>query len=259
MNRKKILIPIIILTAIIILLIIILNPSHRYKKMSVSESKWESIKRSREENSNLVLESIKFNDYNLIIDKDNSKIYYSVVNDNKTKYNPNISYTVTENSARLAILQEEITSGKIQANYEFKLMIYNNSQYHIYSLICMDFPVLNISCDIKSEKDLKNLQADIYLFDNLSNMPNKVTRSRGKLDILENGEYKLSLNMLSPGKDKRKNNISLFGMNPYNEYTLYPLNDEKSMTNEGHYIELFVNNEYVGLYSLEHFKPDNKK
>ena len=60
MSRKKILIPVIVFTAIIIILILILNPSHKYKNLSLNESKWNSIKESRIENKNLVLEDIKF-------------------------------------------------------------------------------------------------------------------------------------------------------------------------------------------------------
>lgn len=224
--------------------------------MSVIKSKWESIKNSRQESTSLVLDSIKFNDYNLIIDENKSTLYYSVINNSKTKYNPNISFNVAEENVKLVILQDEITDEKVQSNYEFKLMIYSKNEYHIYKLVCIDFPILNISYNEKNQDKLKNIQVNMYMFDNLSDVPNRTTISRGKLDKLENGEYKLSLNMMSPGKNKRKNNISIFGMDPHHEYTLLPVDNEEKTSHE-HYVELFINNEYVGLYSLEHFKPDN--
>ena len=78
-NRMKIIIPVVIFTAIIIILIIMLNPSHEYNKLIVSESKWNSIIESRTENKELVLEDIKFNDYKLIIDEQNNTLFYSLV------------------------------------------------------------------------------------------------------------------------------------------------------------------------------------
>ncbi|HCC03379.1 MAG TPA: hypothetical protein DEP51_00760, partial [Clostridiales bacterium] len=65
MSRRNILIAVSIFTAIVIILIIVMNPSHKYNKLSVSENKWNSIKDSRTENNSLVLEVIRFNDYKL--------------------------------------------------------------------------------------------------------------------------------------------------------------------------------------------------
>lgn len=261
MNRKKILIPIIILTVIIILLIVLEFPRHRYKNMFVNKSKWESLQNSLEENTELMFESIKFNDYNLIIDEQNSKIYYSLVESSKTKYNPSISYTIADENAKLAILQDEITFENIQENYEFKLMIYNDSYYHVYSLICVDYPMINISYEQKNEEELKNISVNISIFDNVSNISNRTIISRGKIEILENNEYTLSLSMMSPGKNKRKNSISIFGMSPHNKYKLsYEDNETKEEKTENtQYVELFINSQYQGLYSLEQLikKEDN--
>ena len=79
MYKKKMLIPVIVFTAIIIVLVVVLNPSNKYNKLTVSESKWNTILESRIENKNLVLESIRFNDYKLIIDEKNNTLYYSWV------------------------------------------------------------------------------------------------------------------------------------------------------------------------------------
>ena len=93
MSRKKILIPLIIFTTIIIILIIVLNPSNKYSKLSINESKWNSIKQTPIENKNMILEDIVFNDYKLIIDEKNEILYYSLVNDSQNKYNPNVTYS----------------------------------------------------------------------------------------------------------------------------------------------------------------------
>ena len=250
MSRNKILISIIIFTALIITLIVVLNPSNKYKKLSINESKWNSIQKSRVENKKLVLEDIKFNDYKLIIDETNNTLYYSIVNDTKNKYNPNVSYTTNNKDVRLAILSDEISDEKIKSNYQFKLMIYNDKEYHIYTLKITDLPILNISYNSKDEIKQKNIPMEMYLFDNLSNIPNKITISDGQIRKSENG-YVFSLHMLTPGKNKRENKLSILNMKPSSEYTLTAANNETEKNiNRNHIVELFINNEYKGVYSV---------
>ena len=54
MDRKKILVPLIIFMSFILVLIIVLNQNQKYNKLSVSESKWISIQESRTENRKLI-------------------------------------------------------------------------------------------------------------------------------------------------------------------------------------------------------------
>lgn len=262
MNRMKIIIPVIIFTAIIIILIILLNPSHEYNKLIVSESKWNSIIESRTENNKLALEDIKFNDYKLIIDEKNNTLYYSLVNDSQNKYNPNVSYRLNNKNVKLAILSEEITDEKVKNNYQFKVMIYDEKEYHIYNLKCTDLPILNINYDKNEEVKQKNIPMEMYLFDNLSNLSNRITISSGNLKVNED-KYTFSLHMLTPGKNKRDNNLSILNMKPNSEYILTKLDnlqlqeDTNNIENKQHRVELFLNNEYKGVYSLGYIEENN--
>ena len=244
MSRRNIFIFISLFTAIAIILLIILNSTHKYIKLSISESKWNNIKESRTENKNLVLEEIKFNDYKLIIDEKNSTIYYSLINESQNKYNPNVSYSANK-GVKLAFLSDEITAEKVKNNHEFKIIIYDEKEYHIYNLKCTDFPILNISYDKSEEINKKNIQMEMYLFDNLSNIPNKITISRGKIKT-EDDNYIFSLHMLTPGKNKRDNKLSILNMKPNSEFILTKNEPE----NKAHRVELFFNNEYKGMYYL---------
>ena len=252
MSRKKILIAVSIFTAIVVVLIIVLNPSHKYNKLSVSEKKWNSIKDSRTENNNLVLEDIRFNDYKLIIDEKSNTLYYSLINDSSNKYNPKVEYN-SNNNLKLAVLEDEITDEKIKNNHEFSIMIYNEKEYHIYNLKCTDLPILNISYNQNDETNKNSVPMEIYLFDNLSNIPNKITISRGKLKINDDN-YTFSLHMLTPGKNKRDNKLSILNMKPNSEYVLSKVNQdisqEDNLENKKHIVELFLNNEYQGIYLL---------
>ena len=251
MSRKKIIIPVIIFTSLILVLIIVLNPSHKYNKLIISESQWNVIQESRIEGKNLILEDIKFNDYKLIIDEKSNTLYYSLINDSKNKYNPDVSYSTNNKNVKLAILSDKITDEKVKSNYQFKIMIYNEKEYHIYNLKCTDLPILNISYKRNEEINQKNIPMEMYLLDNLTNIPNKITISSGKVKMNENN-YIFSLHMLTPGKNKRDNRISILNMKPNSEYILTPISNElENEMDRKHRVELFLNNEYKGVYSLQ--------
>lgn len=265
MNRKKILIPIIILIAIIIFFIIVLNLSHKLNTFAVNENKWNSIKGSRTENKNMVLENIEFNDYKLIIDEKNNTLYYSLINDSNNKYNPNVSYSVKNKNVKLVFLEEKITDEKVKSNYNFKIMIYDEKEYHIYNLKCTDLPLLNIRCNEKMEINKKNIPIEIYIFNNLSDISNRITVSNGKLKINEKS-YVFSLQIISPGKNRRDYKISILNMKPNSEYILTNVNDtlenkemqEINPENKSNKVELFLNNEYKGVYFLESINKEKK-
>ena len=68
--------------------------------------------------------------------------------------------------------------------------------------------------------------------------------------------YIFSLHMLTPGKNKRDNNLSILNMKPNSEYSLTKLDNSKlqedtdNIENKKNRVELFLNNEYKGVYSL---------
>ena len=230
-----------------------LNPSHKLNKIIVNESKWNNIKESRTESNNLILTDIKFNDYKLIIDEKNNTLYYSLINESRNKYNPNVSYNTNNKNARLVFLADKITDEKVKSNYQFNIMIYNEKEYHIYNLRCTELPILNISYN-NEEDNKKSIQMEMYLFDNLSNIPDKVTVSSGKIKENEDN-YIFSLQMLTPGKNKRDNKLSILNMKPNIEYILTRIKfDEKNqkLENKKYRVELFINNEYKGIYFLDY-------
>lgn len=137
-------------------------------------------------------------DQQMIIDEKNNTIYYSLINDSNNKYNPNISYKANTN-VKLVVLKNEITSEKIKNNYVFKIMIYDKKEYHIYDLKCTDLPVLNIRYNKSEEISKNNIPMNMYLFDNLSNIPNRIITSNGRIKV-DDDNYLLSLHFLTPRK-----------------------------------------------------------
>lgn len=266
MNKRNLLILILGVTIIIILVLTIFNQQERYQKLIISEDNLNKLTSSKLVTSNLYLENIKFNDYSLLIDEDNSTIYYSVV-DSSNKYNPLIEYKTNLDNIKIAF-SENITDTLIANNYNFKVILYNDSNYRIYNLVVTTLPIMNITYDNTSDKT-KNIPMELSLFDNNPKAFQKNTSTKGELTITENdtgkSDYRISLKMQSLGHNERENNLSILGMQKHSEYILNSLYDSEMIrrvftTNlwnelDNHednyqYVELFINNEYQGLYSF---------
>ena len=142
-------------------------------------------------------------------------------------------------------------------------MIYDEKEYHIYNLKCTDLPILNISYNGNEEISEKNIPMEMYLFDNLTNIPNKITISSGKVKM-NGSNYVFSLYMLTPGKNKRNNRVSILNMKPHHEYILTSTSEEEIQAEEedinldneqkSNRVALFINNEYKGIYFLQIYK-----
>ena len=146
------------------------------------------------------------------------KINSNVVYDETTKtyyysYNDQVPIRITEN----------ITSDKIKDNYTFR---YNNQDLKITTL-----PIMNIIKDEEYEYKISNINVDIfYDFNNY----------KGYLTILDNKNYELDfnnkkyyLNSMSDDKELIRN---IFSNNLWGK--------------KYKYIELFINGEYSGIYTL---------
>ena len=244
---KKILFGIILLLTIIsIVLILVLKHKTKYNKLIKDNNEWNNIIESRTQSTNLQLENIKFNDYTLLIDEENSTIYYSVVDVNN-KYNPLIEYDTNKKAS--IVLNNSITDEILEKNNSLKIMVYNDKYYQIYNLVVTNYPILNISYkDIENNK--RKVDVDIYIFDNHIYSPMRVVKSAGRLKIIvDHKEYSFSLKKESLGHNERENYISLFGMPKQNEYLIKAADINNK--NEK-YVQLFINNKYKGIYTFSH-------
>ena len=256
MNRKGLLITIIVLTILITIMMCIFNFTTNYVRIGINENEWNKITSSRQEDKSLKIDELFFNDYRVIIDEDDSKIYYSLINESHLKYNPDISYTLSDKSCKLVALDTPITDELIHSNYEFKMMIYNGTSYRIYNLICTDFPIVSVHYNDQDKN--KNKQTGFYIFDNLGQKTNRVTITEGKFRQIDDNTFTLSFMMMSLGNNQRENKISIFNMGPNSNYLL-----EKEVSNsqidKALKVLLFTNDNYQGIYTLSINKKNKEK
>ncbi len=220
---------------IIIGIVFILTNGTRYNKLVIDDISWNTIVNNRNNSNNIKIDNIIFNDYEMIIDNENNTIYYSIM-DIKNKYNPKIEYKINDN-IKLVI------NKRIEENIDsLKIMIYNNSDYRIYTLIVTDLPILSINY-IKGIGSIKDIELE--LFDNRIKSTQKYFKSIGRL-IIRNNEYELLLKKESIGHNKRENHVSILGMDKNGEYILKLVNERNNKNN----ILLFINNKYMGIYNI---------
>ena len=197
-------------------------------------------------NTNLVLEEINFNDYKLMID--GNTLYYSLIKDSKYSFNPKVSYVTSKENVKLAILKDEITIEKVNNDHQFKIIIYDENEYNVYTLKCTNLPILNVN--YSEEIGQKSIPMEIYLFDNMAYIPNKITISEGRIKSSDN-KIIFSLHILTPGKNRRESPKSILNMKPSKEYVLTPINVEvEEEARMARQVELFLNNEYKGRYEI---------
>lgn len=252
----------------------------RFDKLSVDEEYFDLILNSRRSASDAdLLEALFFDEQQLIFDVSSNTFYYSLEEDSKSAYNPYVEINTTYEKVSVVVLDAHITAQDIRESNVFRLLAYNGMFYHEYNLVCTTLPLMNIECD--TEIGDENVPIHMTLLDNSKGAAQKFTESDGKMHIRGGSTraypkkgYKLSLTQESMGNNVRLNKISLLGMRQDDDWILYAAyNDPEKVRNvfcsslwkntcakdnalgidngmEYRYIELFINNQYWGLYAL---------
>ena len=267
-------IEIIILTIIILTLSILLGPlsKMKYDNLVIDEDTWNNIISDRIYTKVSFINNLKFNNYDLILDGDT--YYYSV-----TSYKPKIDYK--SNYDVKVAFKNYINDELIKNNESLEMLIYTNNEYNIINIKCTTLPILSITYEDEITKE-EYINMKISLFDNSKGLVDRLISSDGLI------RYKGASTMVYPKKgyrinlrkDGNPNHISLLGLRKDDDYILYAAyNDPEKIRNvfssklwyetrydnifnlsngmEYKYVELFINNEYNGLYALG-YPIDNK-
>lgn len=243
MKKHLYLIIVLILTILLLGMVYILTEKTRYNELVASENEWNEILKDRTVTEEINIESLYFNDYPLIIDNNNNKIYYSYV-DSINKDNP-ITKIITSDKDLKVKMNKKLSDDE-HKNDDLEIVLYNDKEYRIYTLIITQNPIINLNYeDITSGTTV----GDILVIDNKVGATQKVIRSAASITLIENQSYLISMRTESVGRNKRKNDISVFGITVNHEFELI----NKDITDSSNTpLDLFINNEYVGVYLLEY-------
>lgn len=260
-------------------LICFLGNPLRLEDISVSEEQLDALISSRHVSDSSMLDALFFDGQQLVFDASSDTFYYSLVEGSKNGYNPYIKKKTADKDVSLAVPDAQITAEDIRENRTLRLIAFDATAYYEYSLKCTTLPLMNIEC--AEEIGDEDVSMHMTLFDNRIGAAQRFTESDGDIHIRGGSTtaypkkgYKLSLTKESLADNKRLNKVSLLGMRQDDDWILYAAyNDQEKIRNvfssnlwkntcagdnslgidngmEYKYIELFINNQYWGLYAL---------
>ncbi|MCQ2548452.1 MAG: CotH kinase family protein [Lachnospiraceae bacterium] len=263
-----------------IYLIFGLNQRISYANNVVSVETYEDIIGSDRVNDTDFSVDLFFNEQNLIATSANHCFYYSLVEGSKNANNPYIEIKSGEyNNLKVAFCEEQITDTVIKNNVKIPFVIFNDEIMCEFSLICTTLPLIHIS--VNEEIGDYPAEMEMYLFDNSTDGRNRVLDSGGEIKLrgattrnYPKKSFRISLTQESVGGNERLYDRSLLGLRQDEDWILYPAyNDQEKIRNvfsqnlwkyscstdnrqgietgcEYQYAELFINDEYYGLYAL---------
>lgn len=248
-----------------------------YTECIADETLYQKVAAGRQENEELLL-GLYFDEQELFYEDNTKTFYYSLVEGNSAAYTPEVDWKSESEGVRVCFLNE-ITESGIEQNEVIPIVVYSDDYYYIYNLKCTTLPLMNIN--VKAEITKIEIPMELTLFDNRKGAVNRVTNSTGTIKVrgasssrLLKTSYRVSLTAESLGENTRANHVSLLGMRQDEDWILYtPFNDQEKVRNvfntnlwtetcgannedgiqtgiEYKYFELFVNDEYMGLYAL---------
>lgn len=259
--------------------------SYNYSEIVVSTEACNALTTSLSDCSDMISE-LEFNNQTLILDGDT--FYYSIVEDDDSALSPKISLISDYSDLHLSAypsssdmdLNTSITSDIISASVPINICVYNDTYFHNYKLICTTLPMINISCSDNIKHDTST-EMSFYLFDNSAACNEREFNSDGLINTRGNTSisfdkksFKIELTVNTPDGQRADNKSELLGLRNENEWILYSAyNDPEKIRNvfsqnlwkescstdnsfgietgnEYKYVELFINNEYWGLYAI---------
>ena len=284
MNRKATIAACIL--ALILGLTVIFMPKSRelsFLETEISEDRWDEITSTHIKNPFLSLSGITFDGNELQLDSDGKRYFYSLVQNSDTAYNPLI-YIPKESRINIATLSPNLSYESVAENQTIQLLLYTKVDYRIVDLVATTLPLMNIDTKWHPNISDKDSMTPIRLFDNSEFASERMIESDTNIHLRGSTSYfqekkSYKLNLLAP--DGSNNHLRLLGMRKDDDWILNSLygdfekvrnilaaqmwkdccseHNEMQAPNsfEYRFVELFVDNSYVGLYLLG-YKPDKK-
>lgn len=258
------------------------------QELQVSQAEYQEVTQAREPRETPLRLKIQFNEVELTFDEGTRTFYYPLTGDTKKAYNPIVGIQAdNETGYQVAVLGEPITPETIRANEELRVVVYGDGWYEEFAIVTTPLPILSLQLDDPiSNPDIGNENKDalMILYDTEPATPSsQVQVSRAQVRwrgassrIFPQKQIRLSLKVMSLGRNMRNNHLSLLGMREDDDWILYaPYNDPEKMRNllsnrlwydamasnnrfdmvngtHGKYVEVFVNGDYRGIYVLMH-------
>lgn len=255
-----------------------------FNSLQKSNTQIQDIIKDKKQTESELVDEIYFDGNKLFLDKTTDTLFYSLVEGSNTAYNPKVSWI--GNGVKVIIEDKQITDNLIENNESIEITTYKDNKYHTYNLKCTTLPLINIDVNMdslnKEDEELlvfKEIKMNFEIFDNRKDVNQRHYKYDGKINVRGNATkwyakkgFKLELKTIEV--EEQKQQISLLGLRQGKDYILYAAhNDQEKIRNVFSsnlwyescaknnsfgldngmyykYCELFLNNEYWGLYAL---------
>lgn len=270
MNNFKLKLSILITLTFLLLIILIYNGVGT----SLSFSSRKEIVKNREFKENLV-KKIKINDIECPYDKNTNTFFFTI----PSKYEgTNYALTIKlKKGYKYKILGQNLNLIKVDYNKTYKIVFYNSDYYYEANFVITNLPLVNI--EVAEEINDSDIESTIsYINQNDKNKVynfNSLIHVRGATSKnFDKKSYKFKIYNADYSEEK---NIQIKGFNYGHSFILDALYRDKSkirnlisteiwntvsrdFTNvkiNSKFVEVFINNEYMGLYLLT--EPINRR
>lgn len=278
--RKKLATTIFLVSIIVLMLNLTTEKRNLYSELCISETQKQEIVDSRVPAEMSLFTEILFDEYELMIDTGGNRLFYSLIENSNSAYNPYVEWVSEVENVNVAIVGSTISDEIIAAGKEYEVLFYTDEEYQIAKLVFTTLPLLRIDFDgDMGDEDTKPFT--FKLFDNRQQTTQRVINAEGEIRIrgrytriFPKDGYRITLYEDSLGGNRRERDVSLLGMRKDGDWLLYAgYNDAEKIRNvfssnlwkqscaanndlgidngmEYRYVELFLKEQYWGLYAL---------
>ncbi len=254
----------------------------RYSDLCITNEEYQTLIKDKTLSEEFLFQQIFFDEYALVYDRTANRLFYSLIENSSSAYNPMIDLDSSIAGTKLAIIGSEITDDIISAGTEFQMVIYTDTHYQLANLAFTTLPLISI----EYEGELIAYQGNVAemkfrLFDNRADATQRITTSIGDIHLrggvtqgYPKAGYKFTLYDDSIDENRRESNNSLLGMRKDGDWILYPAyldyervrnvfstnlwNESCGFNNicgiqngmEYKYVELILNAQYWGIYAI---------
>ncbi|MGP6140591.1 CotH kinase family protein [Jeotgalibaca sp. A127] len=283
-----------LLASLGLLLYLFFNLDFNTRTTSLNQA-WETtaemnqIKDERQERAETIELDIFFNEQQLIFDKQSQTYFYPIIGESENAANPKVSSQAHNgNDYRILFEGEGISQETIGQNKQHKILVYGDEWYQEFNLVVTTLPIFSIDLDdpfINKGIGDHDKDAMVTLYDTDSQATPSQRKIVSKAQVRYRGassrifpqkQIRVSLKIMSLGRNIRNNHLSLLNMREDDDWILYaPYNDPEKMRNtlsnnlwydtmadnnrfaikngtQGRFVEVFINGDYWGIYTLMH-------
>ena len=265
----------------------------RLSALMMNSSEFEALTAVRKEDPSL-FDTMRCNDY--VLPTASASFYYSMIEGDPYALDPLVEVQ-GKGALSLAFCSTTPDEDFLRSGAPIPFAVYTDTAYALGELYVTTLPVMDITVTEPDGEgsfeiyDRIERKAVMTLFDNRGGIParSRIVHSDTSIRLrgassayLPKKSYRLSLSMVSPGENVRHNPQALLGMRSDEDWILYapsadPERIRNSLSNnlwyqscaannyrqqalgvECRYVELVMNGEYMGLYSLM-FPLDEKQ